>query len=323
MSKKDWTGSQKIADLIAKKPKGELGKGMSHYLNGQISQGQGRWERAIEEYKLALADIPGLVDALKNMAVCYEGLNKRADMHAYIDEFSAKNPNLYFPSLFKSQVFSMSKEWDKAISILNKGVAKWPDVPQFHEMLAAIYSGNNEESKAISAYQLGLEKNPGSERLGGLLATIYEGKKDYDSAVKVYESVINKNPKADIAVNNLVSLLLDYYEGKDNLEKAVKLSKRFENSSNSYLLDTYGWALFKNEDIKEAVLVLERAVSKSPKVAVFKYHLGEAYHAFDNDSDAIRLLEGALLLGEKEQGGFVEKDKTKALLASIKTAVAL
>ena len=318
VTKKDWAGSQKIAKLMEKSPGGgsSQGKGMSHYLNGQISQGQGLFKKAIAEYELALKDIPGLVGALQNMLASYEELKQREKMHAYLDQFITKNSDLYFPVLFKSQLFSKSKKWDQSIAMLNKGIAQWPDVVQFHETLAAIHLGNNENDKAMSAYRLGLEKNPGSVRLSALLAGIYEKKKDYDNAIKVYENTLKHNPKADIVTNNLVSLLLDHYSGQENIDKAVKLSKRFEDSDNAYLLDTYGWSLFKSGDIKEAVLVLEKALSKAPKVAVFKYHMGEAYHAFENNSDAKRVLNDALALG-KEKGHFAEKEKAEALLKLI------
>lgn len=323
LARKDWEGSQKIADLMGKSTKGAKGRGMAHYLSGQISQGQGALEKAIEQYKLALSDIPGLAGALSNMSICYEGLKQRDKMHAYLDDFTVKNPTLYFPVLFKSQLFGLGKEWDKAIAMLNKGLSKWPDIVQFHETIAVIHLGNNEQDKAIEAYRLGLEKIPDNERLGALLAAVYEKQNDYDNAVKVYESVIEKNPKADVAVNNLASLLLDHYSDKSSMEKAARLSKRFGRSSNPYLLDTYGWSLFKNGDIKEAVLILEKSVSKAPKVAIFKYHLGEAYHAFDNNSDAIRLLEAALLLGKKEEGSFADKERAEALLKSISAEVSL
>ena len=317
--KKDWTGSQKIADMMEKSPQGENGKGMSHYLKGQISQGQGAFEKAIEEYEIALSDIPGLAGALDRMAQSYEKLEKRDVMHVYLDEFIAKNPKLYFAVLLKSQLFSMDEDWDKSIVMLNKGIAQWPKAPIFYETLAAIHLNNNEKGKAVMAYQSGLEKTSGDEKLGGLLAAMYEKDKDYDNAVKVYESVIAKNPKADVITNNLVSLLLDHYSGKEHIDKAVRLSKRFSSSDNAYFLDTYGWSLFKSGDVKESVLVLEQSVSKSPKVAVFKYHLGEAYYAFENYTDAVRLLEGALKLGKEKPGSFAEREKTVALLKLIKS----
>ena len=312
---KDWQGTQKVADVISTKPKG---KGFSYYLGGKISQGQGLYEDAIGKYKQALSISPVLSDALKSMRVCYESLKQRDRMFSYLDEFMLKNPENAYPVLLKAQLTGFNKDWDQALAILNKGIEQWPKKPQFYVFMASVYHEKNEHSQVIASYKKGLENIPDNVQLSMLLASVYEIDKEYDKAKEIYESFVVKRPDIDLAVNNLVSLLLNQYPGQENTERAVKLAKRFENSEQPYFLDTYGWTLIHNDNAKEAVVVFQQVVSKAPEVAVFNYHLGVAYHKINENSQAIKALEKALSVETKQQGGFVEKDQVEALLKELK-----
>jgi tetratricopeptide (TPR) repeat protein len=183
--------------------------------------------------------------------------------------------------------------------------------------MGRIYKKKNNKEKVIEVYKKGLEKAPNNVRLRIFLASFYEGEKDYDNALKHYEILIDKRPDFDLAVNNLVAVLLDHYPTKDNTERAVSLAKRFEKSKTIPFLDTYGWALLHNGDFKQAVSIFKKAVRKKPDVAVYKYHLGLGYHRMNNDSKAVGVLEQALEVGAKQKY-FIEKDKIEALLKKLK-----
>ena len=313
--KQDWKGTQKVADLIATKPNGQ---GFSSYLGGKISQGQGFYSEAIEKYKLALIEIPKLSDAMKSMVISSEASGQRTAMKTYLDQFITKNPDIAYPVIYKSQLFGLDKEWDKAIDVLNTGIAKWPKEPLFYESLAKIYLEKNENKKAINTYQSGLKIIPKNTQLNMLLASVYEMEKDYDNAIEIYQIVIDEQPTVDIAANNLVSILLDHYPEKKSLERAVSLSERFKGSKQPYYLDTYGWSLFKNGSLDKAVEVLQQVVIKAPKVPVFKYHLAAALNESGDNGEAIKLLEDAIELGLNQKGQFAEKNKAEALLKTIK-----
>lgn len=315
--RKDWLGTQEVADLIATHPKG---MGFSKYLSGKISQGQNLYSDAIEKYEQALSDSPTLSDALKSMMVSYEALKQRDKMFVYLDEFMQKNPRDTYPLILKSQLYSIGNEWNKALAVLDKGVEQWPDAPQIYEEMARVYTKKNEQKKAKETYKKGLEKVPDNVRLRIYLASLYEAEKDYDNAKQHYEVLIDKRPDIDLAINNLVSLLLDHYPTKENLERAVDLSKRFEKSDKTYYLDTYGWALLHNGEFKQAIGIFKKLVRKNPDVAVFKYHLGLGYYKTNKNEKALKVLEQALEVGAKQKH-FVEKEQVEALLEELKVNV--
>jgi len=311
---RDWLGTLEVAKKIALIPDGE---GFSLYLEAKVSQGQGAYADAIAKYKRALSKDPSLADALKNIVISYEKLKQRDKILAFLNEFIQQNPEDAYPVLLKARLYGFNKDWGNALTVLHKGVDQWPEVTQFYALMANVYRAKNESDKVIEVYKKGLEKNPNNVSLSLLLASVYEKNKEYTEALAVYESLAVKHPDVDVVVNNMVALLVDYFPSTDNFQRAEKLAKRFEDSDNPYFLDTYGWALLSNGKFKESIEFFAKAVSKMPRLPVFQYHLGVAYHKNKNTIQAINTVNKALeYAGEKP--GFIEKPQAEALLAELK-----
>ena len=175
----------------------------------------------------------------------------------------------------------------------------------------------SQQKGLIQVYKKGLVKSPENIRLRMFLASAYEMEQDYKNALENYETLIEKRPNVDVAVNNLVSLLLDHFPSKENTAKAVKLAERFNNSEQPYFLDTYGWALLQDGKPKLALPVFEKVTKLKSNVAVFKYHLGLAYSQVKKNEKAVSALEEAWVAGAKSNR-FVEKELTIQLLKEIK-----
>lgn len=311
---KDWQGSQKVADVIASKPKGA---GYSKFIGGKISEEQGLCKEAIGQYKEALIITPDLIDALRGIASCYEKLKTIKEMYPYLDEFIAAHPNDTYPWLLKGQLLAKETRIDDALKLLAEAIGKWPKTPEFYEAVASIHLERKDAVKAIEAINQGLKAMPEQIRLTMFLASAYEQTGDYENALKTYEALTAKNPNVDVIVNNLVSLLLDHFNTPENVTRAVTLAQRFERSDQPYFVDSYGWALLNSGKYDEALKVLREVVKTMPQVPVFRYHLGLAYHKTNNAALAVSELEEALKLG-KNSGGFAEEKATEELLKTIK-----
>jgi Flp pilus assembly protein TadD len=98
-------------------------------------------------------------------------------------------------------------------------------------------------------------------------------------------------------VNNLAALLLDHRDDKESLARALELAKSLGNTGDAVILDTLGWAYYRNADFPNAVRQLERAVAANDADPVLQYHLGMAYAAAGNRVSAKQHLEGALARG--------------------------
>jgi tetratricopeptide (TPR) repeat protein len=313
---KEWTEVTKIADLIATKPDG---KGYAKYLTGKISQGQGDCKAAIAQYKEVLAISPRLVDALQEMAGCYKTLKQSGDMLAYLEEYIKTNPDIPYPVLLKSELLMAEQRMDDAVKILTAATDKWPQIPELYQAMAQAYAQKQDKDRIIAIYVKALGNIPDNIGLRLALASAYEEKQDYAHAMENYEALIAKQPNLELAVNNLASLLLDHGNTKEDVERALKLTAVFEKSAQPYFLDTYGWALLNNNRNNEALQVFKNVTTKMPEVAVFKYHLGMAYHKARNNAAAISEWEQALAIGAKS-GGFAEKNKVEQLLNEIKAS---
>jgi tetratricopeptide (TPR) repeat protein len=314
LMQKDWSGTQKVADIIASKPKGA---GFSKFISGKISEEQGLYKEAIGQYKEALTLSPNLPDALRGMATSYGALKQSKLMYAYLEEFMSAHPDDSYPWLLKSQLLANDKRFDDALKVLSDANGKWPKTLEFYEAIATVHIEKKELDKAIAILNRGLEAMPNQVRLGVMLATTYERTGDYAKALETYDTLIAKHPTIDIAVNNLVSLLLDHFNTKENIDRAVTLAKRFEHSEQPYFVDSYAWALINSGKNEEALQLLRDVVKKMPAVPVFRYHLGMAYHKTNSKALAITELEEALKLGEKA-GEFIEKEAAEKLLRTIK-----
>jgi Tfp pilus assembly protein PilF len=91
--------------------------------------------------------------------------------------------------------------------------------------------------------------------------------------LKWYEKTIEIAPNSPIALNNLAWM---YYERKD--PRALELAKRATQlaPNSAEILDTYGWILVELGQVKEGIIVLERAISIMPDNKDIKAHLEEA-----------------------------------------------
>lgn len=311
--KKDWAGTQEVADIIDSQPNGNA---FSAYLSGKISQGQGQYQEAIEKYKQALTLSPQLSDAMRSLLICYRALDQLPEMMNYVDDFMKKHPDNSYPVLIKSELYLLDKNNDKALSELRAAVEKWPKVSAFYDAIAKIQRIMNQTDKVIETYQQGLKNIPDAVRLRMYLASVYESEQDYQKALEHYETLIKQQPDNDIAVNNLVSILIDRFPNDANKARALELAQRFENAKNPFFLDTYGWALLKNGSADKALPVLEKVISIESNYATFQYHLGEAYAQLNMDARAISVLQKALDISETSN--FAEKELAQKLLNELK-----
>jgi len=315
LSSNDLEGVQKISSLFSKTPKS---LGYSQYLEGKILQGEEKYEAALVKYKESLVTDPKLLlSSLKAIAECYEKLNQRAAIFTYLDEYIKANPDNVDAYSLKAQLLKFDNRPEQAQQVLTAAIKKWPKIARLYIQLAETYVLSQEIDKKLAIYKEGIGAVPDSIDLQMGLTELYEQKADYPNALKIYETLLINYPDSDGIINNLASLLLDHSPTKESIARAVKLASRFATAEEPYFIDTYAWSLVKTARYEEAVRLLQTLITKYPDVAVFRYHLGVAYHNKNDNSSAINELKQALVLSEKT-AGFAEKNATEALLNEIK-----
>lgn len=315
---KDWSGLQRLAEAIATNPEGS---GYASYLSGKIFQAQDHYEEAIAQFKQALEKSPTLADALNSIYACYQALKQPEAMLGYLDSVIAAHPDNDLATILKAQILYDNKRADEAMTLINQAIVAKPKVIQYYELMTQFFVKRKEIASALKVLQDGLKNNPDDPRLLMGLASLYEQGSDYQKALETYETLVAKQPGFDIAVNNLVSLLLDRFDTPENISRAAKLSERFKNSKQPYFADSYAWALYKSGKASEAFSISKSVVDTAPNVPVFQYHLGAIYQTLKDPKNAEQALNKALeLAGAGEP--FAEKELANKLLTELKAAPA-
>ncbi|MEQ1530801.1 MAG: tetratricopeptide repeat protein, partial [Methylococcales bacterium] len=315
MLENKWDDAVVVVEKIKGIPN-PLANDLAIFLRGEIYQGRGEFAKAITEYKTLLEKFPQNSDALGNMARCYEKLNKRSEMVAFLTGILAKNSNNLPAGILLSDLYLINKEYAKANTLLTDLIKNNPKVPQLYIAMASLKSAQNDNKAAIQVYQDGLRQSPGHIKLSLSLASLLEDQGEYDAALSAYETILAKNPQLDVAKNNLATLLIEHYTDQDKLNKAIEIAEKFKDSDQPYYRDTYAWTLIKTGKTNEGLDILNNIIINSPDVPVFRYHLAVANYKNGNATMAMAELREALELAAKK-GGFSDKKAAETLLQEI------
>ena len=133
------------------------------------------------------------------------------------------------------------------------------------------------------------------------------GAKQYKAAIVNFEAVLKRNPGNPLVLNNLAWA---YQQEKDPraLATAEQANKLAPNAPP--LMDTLGWILVEQGDVKRGLALLEQAAAKAPQANDIRYHLAAALHKSGDKARARKEAEKALADGKP----FAQAEETRALL---------
>ena len=100
-------------------------------------------------------------------------------------------------------------------------------------------------------------------------------------------------PNSLVAINNVVSLLLDNHSDKASLDSAFALAEKLKDSNVPQFEDTRGWAQYKRGNTTEAVATLEDAAKKLPKLAAVQISPGDELCCSGTDGQSSRAVQGS------------------------------
>lgn len=299
-----WPRAEAEARRLAELPDG---KGIGYLQLARVYRAQGKYGESIAAYRKALERNPEWMIAIEGLVNTLDQAGKRDEALALLQDLLKKNPENLSVRFMEGGVRARQGDLDAAQKIYNEIVAAKPDASMAWVALANL--GRDDPGQRIAAYRRGLATNPGNAELGLLLGVEYERARRYDDAIAHYEELLKANPDIDVATNNLASLLLDQRNDAASHKRALELAKKLRFSSNPAVLDTVGWAYYRNGDFSRAVPFLERAVAGAGQVAQLRYHLGMAHLADGNKIGAKQELDQAVKLAREDFPGIDEARK--------------
>lgn len=191
-------------------------------------------------------------------------------------------------------VYRSQKRYSEAESFLLDAIRKRPDVVAFYPLLAALYEDQSRLEDAKLALERGHRAFANDENILYYLGFVYDRLGDKKKSVETMERLLEVNPNNPNALNFVGYTLLE--KGEDlaaaerYLVKAVALKP-----DDAFVLDSYGWLLYRQGKFKAAMKQLERAFAMKPEEAVIAEHLADTYVALDMPQKAMALYEKALV----------------------------
>ena len=269
-------------------------------------------EESIAAYQQARKKNPTATEPLQGLAQVLVNNGRADEAIAILQEQLENYPEHVGAKLLLSSVYASQEEKDTAEQILEEIITEYPQEVRAYAFLGALYP--DDPAARIVAYERGYTANPGNVTMGLVLGTQYELSGRYEDAISLYEELIEANPDNDVAINNLAALLLDRRTDPESFARALELAKRFENADAPALIDTLGWAYYRNGEYRKAIPYLEDSVAGAQDVALLHYHLGMAYYHSQNTIRAREELERSIDLAAADFPGIEE---ARATLESI------
>ncbi|HUN89645.1 MAG TPA: tetratricopeptide repeat protein [Terriglobales bacterium] len=257
--------------------------------------------RAIEEYKLAIANDPNSPYLNAGLAELYAKTGRIKDAVEEAQDIIKRDPNnldarkllgrIYLRSLGDLQSGAQSEEiLRRAIEQFEQIARLEPNDPDNHILLGRLYRVANELPKAESEFKTAIKLEPGSEEAVSLLAILYDDENTPAKAVAVLEAV----PEAD-RTSKLYSALGFSYEQQHKYPEAVKAYRAAVDQDKDNLEALRGLAQnLLNDNQPEAALDQYRLIVEAdPHDAQSYLRMAEIYRKNGNFDKAIDALKKA------------------------------
>jgi tetratricopeptide (TPR) repeat protein len=231
------------------------------YLLGQIAEEQKQWPRAIEWYD-GIKDGDHLMPARMRTANALAKQGKLDEARAYLKRVAAENPEEEVQLIVaEAQLLRDAQRPGDAFTLLSDALGKQPEQPELLYDLA-----------------LTAEKMERFDLLESNLRKLIEVKPDHAHAYNALGySFAERN--------------LRLPEARKLIEKALEISPE-----DYFIIDSLGWVLYREGDLKGAARELRRAYSGRPDAEIGA-HLGEVLWMLGEREEARRIWDESLKAG--------------------------
>jgi len=310
--------AKEMLERINKREKTELliatpSEGLAElfYGLGEALTGEGGVSLGTIYLQLALDVKPDHAFALAALANAQESAKRYEDAIATYDKIPQGTPLQSAIDIRKAFNLNSLDRVDEAKAILERISAKDPKDVRPLEALGNILRARKEYAEAIKYFTRALAAlGKHDPRYWGYYyarGTSYERLKNWPAAETDLKKALALAPDQPLVLNYLGYSWIDQgknlKEGMRLIEKAVQLKP-----DDGYIVDSLGWAHYRQNNFKEAVRFLERAVEIKPEDPTLNDHLGDAFWKVGREREARFQWSQALSLNPEPE----DVDKIKA-----------
>ena len=202
---------------------------------------------------------------------------------------NANDPLYTAAQIGKADALSQSGKYEKAIEVLQELINIAPDMVTAYQALGDDFRSIKRFDDAVLSYSSALDLMRGKKTTNWILyysrGIAYEQLGDWINAEKDFRRALEIKPDQPYVLNylgySLVEKQLKLEEALSLIEKAVSL-----RPDSGYIVDSFGWVLFRLSRFVEAVPHLEKAAKLMPVDPIVNDHLGDVYWAVGRKREA-------------------------------------
>ena len=295
------------------------GNAQTSLLTGLVLLKQNQPTGARQAFTEALARAPGLIPALERL-VALDLQEKQVDTATQrVETELTRDPNSAGAHVLLGKIFILKPDTAGAEAEFKKAIALQPDGTEAYFQLAQLYLGSKETEKALANLQTIVSTNPKDISALMLIGLISEQQKNYPTARDAYEKILAVNPRSVAALNNLAYLYSERFNEPDKAQAAAQKARELLPQE-PHTADTLGWILFKKNQYRRALNLLEESAEKLPDQPEVFYHLGMTRYMLGQDEPARLALQRALDLSTDFAGNTEARRRLVLLALDVRTA---
>lgn len=267
---------------------------------------------AIEQYTKVIKLQPDNLELLYGLSAAQSSLGMVSAAAETLDKAIEKAPYNAQPWQIKGNLYSGVHQFDEAILAFNKALELEPKLASAYWARGQAHIAVNNFRKAINDFETITKLNENAVAAWVKIGVINQLNNNYVAAKIAYFKVLEKDTKIPLVYNNLaygaITNDINLDQAIEWANKAVKLAPQ-----NSDYVDTLGWALQKNGELKAAKKNLEKSVKLNKNNAEALFHLGVVNLKLGNIKKANLDLRNALQISDQ----FIGANEAKQLLKDI------
>ncbi len=237
---------------------------------------QKKFKQAIAKLNEVLAQAPDSDKIRFYLAAVYEETHQAKDAIDSFQKVPAESQFFAEAVVHGAYLMKQNKDLSGAVSFVKKSTEARKDLPQLIAVYASLLDEKGDYKTALDILNKGVEKFPEQVQLRFFLGTIQDHLGNRDSVVENMKKVIELDPNHVQGLNYLAYTYSEMGKSLDEAEKLIRRALEIE-PKDAFIMDTYGWILFKEGKTLDSIRILESAYRSQPTEAVIAEHLGDAY----------------------------------------------
>jgi len=271
--------------------------------SGDMDEARWSLEKSIE----AKPDFYTAIATLTELQIQTQRFEKAAILIQQLKTLAPDNPVTF---LLEGSLATKTGDKEAALVAYTDAHKRMNSANTAIQLFKSLLSAGKTE-QAIQSLEIWSKAHPKRPDVKKILADIHYQLGNTTQATSYYEAIVSQD-KTSGAVYSKLALI--YAKSKRGNPLAYAKKAYVLSPENVDVIDTYGWLLTKNGQVKEGLSLLREAVSRNSISPRIHYHIGTALEKLEHTQKAIKAYETALSLGKK----FNESEEAKNNLLLLK-----